>query len=114
MFNVLSVIKTAIAVGHDNPKIAEEVSTYYIALEISETWSGFRIALTDEEFAKLEGNRTAAQLAARLRFLGKQVNLKRFLKSKRGPKKPPPKRKSGNRGNHVATARVLAKSRGKY
>jgi hypothetical protein len=108
MFNVLSVIKTAIAVGHDEPELAEEISTYYIALQISETWAGFRIALTDQEFAKLEGQRTAAQLAARLRSLGKRVNLKQVRKSKRGPKKPPPKRKSGNRGNHVATSRILA------
>lgn len=114
MFNVLSVIKTAIAVGHGKTEIAEEVSTYYVALEISNTWSGFRIALTDDEFAKLEGKTTAAKLAARLRSLGKKVNLKQVLKSKRGPKKPPPKRKSGNRGNHVATARILAENRPGY
>jgi hypothetical protein len=112
MFNLLSVIKTAIAVGHGKPKLAEEVSTYFVALEISETWSGFRIAITDDEYRKIEGQRTAAQLASRLKSLGKSVNLKQVLKSKRGPKKPPPKRKSGNRGNHVATARILAESRG--
>lgn len=113
MFNLISVIKTAIAEGHGNPELAEAVSTYYIALEISETWPGFRIALTDDEFASLEGKRTPVQLAVRLRSLGKRVNLKQILKSKRGPKKPPPKRKSGNRGNHVATSRILTESRSK-
>jgi hypothetical protein len=113
MFNVLSVIKTAIAVGHGKPEIAQELSTYYVALEISATWAGFRIALTDAEFAKLEGKRTPAKLATRLRSLGKKVNLKQVLKSKRGPKKPPPKRKSGNRGNHVATSKILAERQSK-
>jgi len=112
MFNLLSVIKTAIAAGHEQPKLAEEVSTYFVALYISETWSGFRIAISDEEFRKHEGRRTPAQLAQRLKALGKQVNLNQVLKSKRGPKKPPPKRKSGNRGNHVATSRILTESRG--
>lgn len=113
MFNLLSVIKTAIAVAHGKPEIAEELSTYYVALEISDAWLGFRIALTDDEFRRLEGHRTEAQLASRLRSLGRQVNLNQFLKSKRGPKKPPPKRKSGNRGNHVATSRMLAERRAK-
>lgn len=112
MFNVVSVIKTAIAAGYEKPELAEDVSTYYVALEISETWSGFRIAISDEEFAKLEGHRTPAQLATRLRTLGQKVNLKQIFKSKRGPKRPPPKRKSGNRGNHVATSRILEASRG--
>lgn len=110
MFNLLSVIKTAIAAGHGKPELVNEVSTYHLALEISETWQGFRIALTDQEFAKLEGGkRTLAQLATRLKLLGKRVNLEQISKSKRCPKKPPPKRKSGNRGNHVATARILKK-----
>ena len=112
MFNLLSVIKTAIAVGHGKPELANEVSTYHLALEISETWKGFRIALTDQEFEKLEGGRrTLAQLATRLKLLGKRVNPEQISKSKRCPKKPPPKRKSGNRGNHVATARILEKRR---
>ncbi len=112
MFNVVSVIKTAIAAGHENSELAEEISTYFVALDISETWSGFRIAIGDNEFRKLEGQRTSAQLAKRLQTLGMQVNLKQVRKSKRGPKRPPPKRKSGNRGNHVATSQILAKSRG--
>ena len=112
MFNLLSVIKTAIAAGHEKPELAEEVSTYFVALEISEAWSGFRIAISDDEFRKHEGHRTSAQLAKRLKSLGKKVNLTQVLKSKRGPKKPPPKRKSGNRGNHVSTRRILAQSRG--
>jgi hypothetical protein len=111
MFNLLSLIKTAIAAGHEKPELAEEISTYFVALDISENWSGFRIAITDAEFRTLHGPLTAAQLARRLMSLGKQVNLKQVLKSKRGPKQPPPNRKSGNRGNHVSTFRILAESR---
>ena len=110
MFNVLSLIKTAIAAAHKKPELAENLSTYFIALEISESWSGFRIAINDSEFRKLEGEQTPSSIAQRLITIGKDVNLKRMLKSKRGPKKPPPKRKSGNRGNHVATSRILAAS----
>ena len=90
MFNLLSVIKTAIAAAKKDKELVDELSTYYLALEISETWSGLRIALTDEEFSKLEGQRTPSQLARRLISIGKNVNLARMRKSHRGPKKPPP------------------------
>jgi hypothetical protein len=113
MFNLLSLIKTAIAAWHQKPELAENLSTYFIALEISESWSGFRIAISDSEFHKLEGKQTASSLARRLISISKDVNLKRMLKSTRGPKKPPPTRKSGNRGNHVATSRILAANREK-
>ncbi len=111
MFNVLSVIKTSVAAGQADRDLAEELSTYYLALEITGTWEGIRIAISDEEFSNLEGKRTSSQLARRLKQLGKRVNLDKVLKSHRGPKRPPPKRKSGNRGNHVATSRILAQRR---
>lgn len=65
------------------------------------------------KIGKHEGEQTPSSIAQRLITIGKDVNLKRMLKSKRGPKKPPPKRKSDNRGNHVATSRILAASREK-
>ena len=111
MFNLMSTIKTAIAAGNRSPKLAEELSTYFIALHIAGDWAGFRVAIHDQEFRSHHGRLTSRQLAKELKRLGKQVNLQQIIKSKRGPKHPPPKRKSGNRGNHVATARILAESR---
>ena len=108
MFNVLSVIKTAIAAAQNEATLVDEISTYYVALEISQNWSGFRLMISDEEFEELYSPGSPKQLAIKLRRLAKLVALERIRKSKRGPKKPPPKKKSGNRGNHVATARLLA------
>ena len=111
MFNLLSTIKSAIAAAKGSPEVADQVSTYFVALEISESWRGLTIAINDEEFRSLYGKMTLQQLARTMVSIAKHVNLARIRKSSRGPKKPPPKRKSGNRGNHVATSRVLAKSR---
>jgi hypothetical protein len=41
--------------------------------------------------------------------LAKHVDLARYPKRKRGPKKPRPPRTSGRLNHHVATARLLAK-----
>ena len=44
-----------------------------------------------------------------LKQLAAKVSLKKFQKSKRGPKRPQPKRKYSGNGQHVATARLLAR-----
>jgi IS4 transposase len=111
MFNLLSTIKSAIASAKGSADVGDELSTYYIALEISESWRGLTTAINDDEFRSLYGKMTPRQLAKGLISIAKRVNLARLRKSRRGPKKPPPKRMSGNRGNHVATSRILEKSR---
>lgn len=112
MFNLLSTIKSAIAEAKGSPEVADEVSTYFAAKEVSESWRGLAIAINDEEFQSLFGKMTLRQLSRTMVDIAKHVNLACVRKSTRGPKKPPTKRKSGNRGNHVATSRVLANSRG--
>jgi hypothetical protein len=44
-----------------------------------------------------------------LKQLAAKVSLKKFQKSKRGPKRPQPKRNYSGNGQHVATARLLAR-----
>jgi len=112
MFNLLSAIKSTIAIAQGLDETDDEISTYFVALDVSSSWHGFAIAITDDEFASHYGRLSHKQIAKKLLQLGKHVNFRKIRKSKRGPKKPPPKRKSGNRGNHVSTARILAESRG--
>ncbi len=49
------------------------------------------------------------RFAQTLARLAKQVDLKRYPKHKRGPKKPRPKQTSGQKNHHVSTAKLLAK-----
>jgi hypothetical protein len=49
-----------------------------------------------------------AELAGVLKDLAQRMDLKRYPKHKRGPKKPPPKRSAYKNGAHVATAKILA------
>jgi hypothetical protein len=46
--------------------------------------------------------------AALLKELAAKIDLRRFRKHPRGPKKPKPKKLSGAKISHVSTARVLA------
>jgi hypothetical protein len=58
-------------------------------------WAFFR-ELSDQEFANV------------LRELAASVNLARYQKHPRGPKKKPPARTAYQNGKHVSTAKLLA------
>jgi hypothetical protein len=108
MYNLLAAIKGALRACHGGERIEREFSLYYLAEETSSLYHGMLVALPAENWKRAFAAMTIAELASQLQTLARKVNLKRFRKHPRGPKKPPPLRKSGNRGNHVATSRLLA------
>lgn len=108
MFNVLSTIKLAIAAHAKSPELRDKLSTYHMALEVSDSWRGLRIALNDEEFQSLMDHSTAPEFGRALLMLAAHAKLQRYRKSVRGPKLPPPKRTSGKRGRHIATQKLIA------
>ena len=110
LFNAMSVVKAAMRAGaKNNPDPKRKLSSYYIADEVAGTWRGMEIAIAkphwEEAFAKL----TPKQLAAKLQWLARNVDLKRFYTNSWTPKRPQPKRISGQRGNHVSTHNILLK-----
>jgi hypothetical protein len=105
LYNTLSTLKAAMRSVHGNA--ADNLSGYYLAEEISAIYSGMMIAIPASQWTKAFAEKTAVQMAAELRRLARHVDPARFAKTKRGPKKPPPKRTGGIREKHVATARLL-------
>jgi hypothetical protein len=106
-YNAVSLIKAALRSEHGRKKINDEVSSYYLSLEIGRTYDGMMIAipaphwqlfreLSDRDFAEALG-----ELAA-------SVKLSRYQKHPRGPKKKPPERTPYENGKHVSTAKLLA------
>ena len=106
-YNAVSRIKAALRSAHGRQKLNDEVSSYYLALEIGRTYDGMMIAIpaphwaffrecSDQEFANV------------LRELASSVNLARYQKHPRGPKKKPPERTAYQNGKHVSTAKLLA------
>jgi hypothetical protein len=106
-YNAVSLIKAAMRRAHGRQKVNDEVSSYYLSLEIGRTYDGMMIAippphwvffreLSDQAFANV------------LRELASSVNLARYQKHPRGPKKKPPERTAYQNGKHVSTAKLLA------
>ena len=87
--------------------INEEVSEYYIAEEISTTYTGMIIAVPDEQWAVFSFG-PVSEVGALLMALASWIDLSKFKKHKRGQKKSPlPKNKYKGKP-HVSTAKLLA------
>jgi len=106
-YNVLSVIKAATRSAHKDPSLLMDLSGYYLAAEIAVTYGGMMIAIEPRHWTQAFAQLTATELARLLKELAVKVDVSRFKKHKRGPKKPPPKRRGGLREKHVSTARLL-------
>ena len=107
---VLAVIKSAMSSVHGADIVENEISGYYLADEISATYRGMLIAISEENWVVFQ-RMTPHKLATVLKKLAAQMKLYRFQKHPRGPKKPQPKRKCSKNTPHVSTAQILAKRR---
>lgn len=106
-YNAVSVIKAALRSVFGLEKIEQELSGYYLALEIQQMYPGMMVAIPSKHWKFWRSLKPKA-MADLLKDLAKQVDLAKYRKSKRGPKKPPPKRKAYKNGSHLSTAKVLS------
>lgn len=109
-YNVLAAVQGALRAAHGEEKIHDEVSRYYLTDEIHGTYRGMMIALPAAEWQPFQTWRPS-QLARTLIAWARRIDLSAYPKSKRGPKKPRPRRAPAGR-QHVATARLLREPAG--
>jgi hypothetical protein len=105
-FNILSTVKAALKQAHGAAVIDEQLSDYYVVEDVQATWRGLEIAILPTDWQTF-GTMSLPDFAQCLQTWATQVNLKRFRKSKRGPKKPTTKKKFDPKHPHLATARLL-------
>jgi Transposase DDE domain len=106
-YNAVSLIKAALRRVHGRQKVNDEVSGYYLSLEIGRTYDGMMIAIPTPHWA-LFRELSAKEFANVLRELASSVNLARYQKHPRGPKKKPSERTAYQNGKHVSTAKLIA------
>ncbi len=111
-YNTYAVVKAALRSVHGEETIDEELSDYHLTQDVTATTVGMNIAVDAEAWQHYQ-IMSAGKLASELVRLATRIDLTRYPKKKRGPKKPQPRKKSGKRNHHISTARTLAKSRGK-
>lgn len=111
-YNVLSVVKAALRSTHGAAASDDKISGYDLAEEVAGTYRGMMIAVPKDEWVVFHGM-PPRQLCPILKALAGAVRLSEFRKQPRGPKKPRPRRQSGAKIKHVATAKLLAEQRTK-
>jgi hypothetical protein len=107
-YNVLAVVKAALRSVHGEAKIANEVSGYYLAGHLGRTYDGMMIAVPEEEW-QIFTRMNSESFTQTLQQLANKVNLAKFKKHKRGPKKSRSKRTRDSKQPHVSTARLIKK-----
>jgi IS4 transposase len=106
-YMMYAVVKAALSSVYGSETVDNEISGYYVADEISSTYKGMMIAIPNAEWIPFR-EIPRSQFVAILVVLAEKVNLRRFRKHPRGPKKKQPKRKYDPKHPHVSTARLLA------
>lgn len=110
-YNLLSAVKGALRGIHGEKAVDCEVSNYFLAEEISRVYDGMMIALPPQHWREFQ-TMPVAQLGKHLCRWAKQIDLTKYPKHPRGPKKPPPRRPNA-KFQHVSTARLLEAEREK-
>lgn len=105
-YNAVSMLKASLRAVHGEKKIAQDISAYYLTLEIRQTYDGMMIAIPAPHW-QIFRDMTPKELARCLKGIAAKMKLSRYQKHPRGPKKKPPKRTSYGNGGHISTARVL-------
>jgi len=105
VYNLMAVVKGALRGVHGVAE-AEQMSAYYMAGEMGRVYSGMMIAIPEPQW-QLFARMSAKDFARVLVQLADKINLDRFRKHTRGPKKPTEKRHYDPAHPHVSTARIL-------
>jgi len=106
-YNVVSVVKGAMRAVWGKEFVEEELSMYYLTLEVSRVSTGMMIAIGEPAWDVFR-SMNAKELADTMVELAGHADPHKYTKHKRGPKKKPPKKISGKQNHHVSTARMLA------
>jgi hypothetical protein len=106
-YNVVALVKGALRAAHGAEYVEEQLSMYYLTLEVAQVATGMEIALGAEPweiFRRMSGAAFTATLVA----VAARLDTEKYTKHKRGPKQKSPKKISGKHYSHVSTARILA------
>jgi hypothetical protein len=103
--NAVAVLKGALRATYGDEE-ADEMSAYYMALEIKQVHEGMMIALPADAWTIFR-TMSIAEFAAQLKAMASQMDLDLYRKSKRGPKKPPRPRDQYKNGGHTSTYKEL-------
>jgi len=106
-YNVVALVKGVLRAAHGAEYVKEQLSMYYLTLEVAQVTTGMEIAVEAESWEVFR-HLSTAEFTTTLVTIAQRLDTKKYTKHPRGPKKSPPHKLSGKRQTHVSTARILA------
>jgi hypothetical protein len=105
-FNIYAVVMAALRATYPDKATNETVSEYYIAQEIDVTMDGMLVAVPDKEWGIFR-EMNLKEFGSSILYITSFVDLIKYKKNPRGPKKPQVKRNEFRGHPHVSTAKLL-------
>jgi Transposase DDE domain len=90
--NAVALLKAALRAVHGEEVVSGQLSAYYLVLEIRQTYAGMMVAIPPIRWGVFQ-EFSNDEVARVLREIASQVSIRRYRKTPRGPKKPPPQRR---------------------
>lgn len=106
-YNVFSIALSALDCAHQKP-VSDTISTYYVGHEIASTFQSL-LLLTAVDDWRFLAHYSVDEFAQWLKKVAGSVNLKKYQKHARGPKKPRQKIPYDSKHPHVSTYQLLQK-----
>jgi len=111
LYNAVSLLKSTIASVHGEESV-DNMSWYYAYMETQAIYSGMAIALPFEFWSDRFDAMPDREFCKYLKALSGKLNMSKFTKSRRGPKKKVTK-KYDPKVNHVSTFKLLQERKNK-
>jgi IS4 transposase len=105
--NTLAMLKGSLRTAHGE-EVVTNLSGNLLAYELQTTYEGMMVAIPPEHWITF-ATMSLKEFVDILKSLAKRVEVSRFRKHTRGPKKPRPARGQYHNGGHASTAKILAK-----
>jgi IS4 transposase len=106
-YNIVSLVKGAIRAVWGQDYVEEQLSMYYLTLEVTQVTKGMLISVPPKHWGVFR-TMTTQQFANTMVDLARHMKTHKYTKSKRGPKKKPSPKISGKHNHHISTARILS------
>lgn len=107
-FNIRQVVFAALFAEHEDEEVAE-VSHFHVSKEISKFTEGMLVAIDEAMWDELLPGTTKG-VAEFMRRIARSIDLKKYKKSRRGPKIKQAKKRPHRKKDHVSTAKLLAEA----
>lgn len=107
--NARALIRASLRQVH-GLEFVEDLSRYYMANEVRETYVGMMVALPPSKWVRFQ-SMSAGELADLLCEIAAKVQPNRYRKARRGPKRPPTPKDQYKNGGHVSTQRLIEQRR---